>query len=156
MAADPIREIDLSDHTMTVLISIADRILYDAIFDAMDDAGFDDVRRAHGAVFEAIDPNGSRVTDMAERVRMTKQAMGQLVDHLEAGGYLVRRADPQDGRAKLVVLTDKGRRVAKTAISATDKLERRWERHLGPRRAREFRKSLEEIVATFGRDHIRR
>lgn len=153
--AEPRADLDLSDHTLTVLISIADRVLYDAIFEAMDEAGFVDVRRAHGAVFEAIDPDGSRVTDMAERVRMTKQAMGQLVDHLEAGGYLVRKADPQDGRAKLVVLTDRGRRVARAAITATDKLERRWERHLGPRRAREFRRSLEEIVATFGRDHIR-
>jgi DNA-binding MarR family transcriptional regulator len=149
------RDVDLSDHTITVLISITDRILYDAIFDDLDDAGFDDIRRAHGRVFEAIDPDGSRVTDMAERLRMTKQAMGQLVDHLEARGYVTRTPDAQDGRAKLVKLTQDGRRVASTAIAATDRAERRWTRHLGPRRAREFRHALEDIVATFGREHIR-
>jgi DNA-binding MarR family transcriptional regulator len=147
--------IDLSGHTLTVMISIADRMLYDAIFEDMAAAGFDDVRRAHGRVFEAIDPRGSRVTDMAERVRMTKQAMGQLVDHLEDGGYVTREPDPDDGRAKLVVLTDKGRRVARTAITATDRLERTWARHLGERRAREFRRALEEICSRFGAEHIR-
>jgi DNA-binding MarR family transcriptional regulator len=147
--------VDLSEHTLTVMISIADRMLYDAIFDDLDAAGFDDVRRAHGRVFEAIDPKGSRVTDMAERVRMTKQAMGQLVDHLEDGGYVTREPDPDDGRAKLVVLTKKGERVARTAIAATDRLERTWSRHLGAQRAREFRRALEEICSTFGRDHVR-
>lgn len=147
--------VDLSDHTLTVLISIADRVLYDAIFEALQESGFHDVRRAHGAVFEAIDPDGSRVTEMAERMRMTKQAMGQLVDDLEAGGYAERKPDPSDGRAKLVVLTKKGEQVARTAIGATNKLERRWERSLGDRRAREFRVALEEICATFGRAHIR-
>lgn len=142
-------------YTYAVLVSIADRILYDAIFDALARAGIHDVRRAHGAVFEAIDPEGSRVTEMAERMRMTKQAIGQLVDHLEGGGYVSRERDPGDGRAKLVVLTDKGRRVARLAIAATDRLERRWDRQLGPRRAREFRRALEEICGTFGTAHIR-
>jgi DNA-binding MarR family transcriptional regulator len=147
--------LDLSGHTITVMISIADRLLYDAIFDDLADAGFDDIRRAHGRVFEAIDPRGSRVTDMADRVRMTKQAMGQLVDHLEDGGYVTREPDPDDGRAKLVVLTKKGERAARTAIAATDRLERTWSRHLGERRSREFRRALEEICSAFGRDHIR-
>ena len=152
---EPTRDADLRDHTITVLISIADRILYDAIFEDVAEAGFEDIRRAHGRVFEAIDPAGSRVTDMAERLRMTKQAMGQLVDHLELGGYAERKPDPDDGRAKLVVLTEKGRRVARTAITATNRLERRWADHLGPRRAREFRRALEDVVAEFGREHIR-
>lgn len=151
--SDP--ELDLSNHSLTVLISITDRMLYDAIFDALATAGFDDIRRAHGVVFEALDPGGSRVTEMAERVRMTKQAMGQLVDHLEDGGYVERRPDPGDGRAKLVMLTDKGERVAQTAIAATNRLERRWERHLGDRTARELRRALERICATFGGAHIR-
>jgi DNA-binding MarR family transcriptional regulator len=147
--------VDLREHTLTVMISIADRMLYDAIFEDLAAAGFEDIRRAHGQVFEAIDPRGSRVTDMAERVHMTKQAMGQLVDHLEGGGYVTREPDPDDGRAKLVVLTKKGERVARTAIAATDRLERTWSRHLGERRAREFRRALEEICSTFGREHIR-
>ncbi len=153
--AKPVPDVELSGHTITVMISIADRMLYDAIFEDLASAGFDNVRRAHGRVFEAIDPSGSRVTDMAERTRMTKQAMGQLVDHLEDGGYVTRDPDPDDGRAKLVVLTEKGRRVTRTAIAATNRLERRWARHLGERRANEFRCALEEIVATFGREHIR-
>lgn len=148
-------EVDISGYTLAVLISIADRVLYDSILKALDEAGFRDVRRAHGVVFEAIDPGGSTVTEMAERMRTTKQAMGQLVDHLEIGGYVERRPHPSDGRAKLIVLTDKGRRVAQVAIAATDRLERQWERHLGERRARGFRSALIEICGTFGREHIR-
>lgn len=146
---------DLSGYTLAILISITNRMLYDAIFERLAAAGFDDIRRAHGAVFEAIDPGGSRVTEMAERVRMTKQAMGELVDHLEACGYVERRADPSDGRAKLVVLTAKGKRVAKTAMAATNGLERRWARHLGSQRADELHGALEEVCVTFGRAHIR-
>jgi DNA-binding MarR family transcriptional regulator len=147
--------LDLSDHTLTVLISVAERILYDAILDAIARAGFEGIRRAHGAVYEAIDPGGSRLSDMAERVQMRKQSMGELVDHLESHGYVERLPDPHDGRAKLITLTKRGEAVARTAIAATNKVERRWERHLGDRRARDFRRALEDICATFGRDHIR-
>src|SRR5262252_2106884 len=72
------------------------------------EAGFDDVRPAHTAVFQHIDAEGSRLTDLAERAQITKQSMGYLVDYLEERGYLERRPDPSDRRVALIFLTERG------------------------------------------------
>jgi DNA-binding MarR family transcriptional regulator len=61
-----------------------------------------DIRPAHTALFPHIDLEGTRLTDLAQRVGTSKQAVAQLVDELEAMGGLERVPDPSDGRAKLV------------------------------------------------------
>ena len=93
-------------------------------------AGFGDVRAAHGVVFAVIDEEGTRVTDLAARAGMTKQAMAELVAHLEARGYVRREPDPADRRARLVRLTRRGWEciAAGRAIAAEleDELTARW------------------------------
>src|SRR5918997_949711 len=69
------------------------------------------IRPAHSAVFEYLDETGTTVSQLAGRARMTKQAMAELVEHLETHGYVVRRPNPSDGRSKLVVPTERGREV---------------------------------------------
>src|SRR5687768_1131805 len=91
------------DYPPTLLVSVLTRLVEDAVARALSAAGFDDLTRAHGIVFEVLDPEGSRSSDMAARARMTKQSMGELVAHLERLGYLLRTPDPFDRRAKLVV-----------------------------------------------------
>ena len=77
------------------------------LFARMADAGFGDVREGHGCVFGFIDmENGSRLTDLAEAAGFTKQAVGEAVAELERLGYLERAACPDDGRAKIIRLTD--------------------------------------------------
>jgi DNA-binding MarR family transcriptional regulator len=69
------------------------------------------IRSAHAAVFEFLDDDGTRVSVLAERARVAKQSMAELVAHLEQHGYVVREPDPADGRAKLVRATSRGRAV---------------------------------------------
>lgn len=64
---------------------------------------------SHQVVFASLGGSGARLTALAERAGMTKQAMGQLVDDLESLGYVERTPDPADGRAKIVRLTPDGR-----------------------------------------------
>lgn len=64
---------------------------------------------SHQSVFAGLDIAGTRLTKLASRASMTKQAMGQLVDDLERLGYVERIPDTRDGRAKIVRLTDSGR-----------------------------------------------
>ncbi|MGH0033255.1 MAG: MarR family winged helix-turn-helix transcriptional regulator [Myxococcota bacterium] len=64
---------------------------------------------SHQVVFASLVGSGARLTELAERAGMTKQAMGQLVDDLESLGYVERIPDPADGRAKIVRLTPDGR-----------------------------------------------
>src|SRR5918997_2558089 len=108
---------ELADHNLGVLISVLNRVVDDAVM-AVLAAEHPDVRRAHGPVFEMLDPGGSRVADLARRARMSRQAMGELVDDLERLGYVERRPDPRDGRAKLVMLTEKGEAAAAQGIAA--------------------------------------
>ena len=73
--------------------------------------GHPQVRFPHGNVFQFLDDDGTRVGVLAERAHVTKQAMAQLVAHLEEHGYLERVTDPGDRRAKLVRATERGREV---------------------------------------------
>ncbi len=70
--------------------------------------GFDTVSVALVAVFQNVDVDGTRLTQIAARARLTKQSTLELVDKAEALGFVERRPDPDDGRAKIVVFTPLG------------------------------------------------
>lgn len=108
-------------------------------------AGFDDLRPAHSAVFQHIDANGSRLTDLAERAQVTKQSMGYLVDHLERRGYLERRRDPNDRRATLICLTQRGWDQVGTALAIITTLEEEWAQELGSKRIEQLRDTLTKL-----------
>jgi DNA-binding MarR family transcriptional regulator len=114
------------------------------------EAGFGDVRPAHTAVFQHIDADGSRLTDLAERAQITKQSMGYLVDYLEDRGYLERRPDPNDRRVALICLTDRGWNEIKAALAIIADVEDEWARRLGKARMRELRKALAELRPAAG------
>jgi DNA-binding MarR family transcriptional regulator len=97
----------------------------------LDASGHEVIRPAHGVVFEHIGRDGARVTTMAEAAGMTKQAMTELVDHLERHGYVERAPDPTDRRAKLVRLTEKGFAAVVVAEGGFRTAEREFQRILG-------------------------
>jgi DNA-binding MarR family transcriptional regulator len=101
---------------------------------------------SHSAVFAQIDPDGSRLTDLARRAGMTPQAMGELVDELEELGYVVREPDPTDRRAKLIVLTGRGRDCIAAGIATIDGIESRLDEALGERGHRQLRRLLGKIL----------
>ncbi|MFT4164547.1 MAG: MarR family transcriptional regulator [Microlunatus sp.] len=111
--------------------------------------GFDDLRPAHAAVFQYLDDTGTTVSTLAERANMTKQAMAELVLHLEQTGYVTRTPDPTDRRAKLVLPTDRGRGVIGAAQALVPKLEGRVAALLGEDRLRQLRADLAAIQAEF-------
>jgi DNA-binding MarR family transcriptional regulator len=109
------------------------------------ESGHGAVRPAHSAVFEHLDDTGTPVARLAERAQMTKQAMAELVAHLERHGYLERHPDPRDRRAKLVLPTDRGREVLAIARTVVPEIERDIDELLGPRRAAALRADLEAL-----------
>ncbi len=109
--------------------------------------GHEVVRPAHGAVFQYIDDTGTPVARLAERAQMTKQAMAELVAHLERHGYVTRTPDPADRRAKLVIPTSKGREVFEIARELVPEIEQEIDRLLGARRAAALRSDLEALRA---------
>ena len=80
-------------------------------------------RMAHTTLFPHIDLEGTRATEIARRAGITKQAVGQLVDELEAIGMLVRVPDPDDGRAQLVRFTDEGIAQLLAGLDVLDEVE---------------------------------
>ena len=99
---------------------------------SMAERGYDDVRPGHGAVFLHVERRtGTRLGELARRAGVTKQSMMQVVDDLEARGYVSRTADPDDARAKLVTLTAEGRRCATEFRRAVQVLQTRARRRLG-------------------------
>jgi DNA-binding MarR family transcriptional regulator len=101
----------------------------------------------HSAVFAQIDLEGSRLTDLARRANMTPQAMGELVDELEELNYVTRQADPTDRRAKLIVLTDRGRAAVEAGKRTIVGLEDRITEVLGERGHRTLRRLLSQLLA---------
>src|SRR5215470_9327389 len=73
--------------------------------------GFDDLDAAHLTVFQYPGPQGARPSDLATRLRMSKQAVNYLLGQLERLGYVERRSHPEDLRSKRVALTRRGASV---------------------------------------------
>ncbi len=111
------------------------------------DTPYSDIRISHGCVFGNIDPEGTRLTDLAERARMTKQSVGEVTSDLEQRGYVERVPDPSDGRAKIIRLTERGRAAQSLGIGLIDEIEQEWAERFGADRVAVLREALEAITA---------
>jgi DNA-binding MarR family transcriptional regulator len=89
---------------------------------------------------------GRRLSDLASIADMTKQAMGEFVADLAAGGYVRLSTDPSDRRAKLVSLTAKGRRASDEARNMLDQVEALWVDRLGARDAATLERLLKRVA----------
>jgi DNA-binding MarR family transcriptional regulator len=108
---------------------------------------FSDVRLAHGCVFRHMTESGLRLTEIAGRGNMTKQSAGEVVDDLVALGYVERVPDPDDRRAKLVRLTERGEAAQSYGFRLLAEIEKRWGERYGAERVADLRATLEDVVA---------
>ena len=112
------------------------------------DEGYPDIRPGHGCVFRFIEGDGARLTQLAGRAGMTKQAVGEVVADLERLGYAERVPDPEDGRAKIIRLSARGWDAQAAALRIFADIERRWSRAVGDEPVAELRKTTEAILAS--------
>ena len=105
---------------LLLLVVLAERHLADALQAHLTAAGFHDHRVVHHRVMAHVTHDGIRLTELADKAGVTKQAMSELVADLERLGYLHRTPDPVDGRARLIGFTDKGRAAVAAAATAFD------------------------------------
>jgi DNA-binding MarR family transcriptional regulator len=104
------------------------------------------IRASHSVVFGQLGGEGARLTELARGANMTPQAMGELVDELEELGYVVRRPDPSDRRAKLIMLTASGRDCLRDGIETIATIERSITETLGARGHRQLRDLLSKLL----------
>ena len=96
--------------------------------------GYGDIRPTHGCVFRFVREDGMRLTELAELAGITKQSAGEIVDDLVALGYVERIPDPDDSRAKLICLTDRGGEAQRIGFGLFAEVEQRWAERYGPER----------------------
>jgi DNA-binding MarR family transcriptional regulator len=138
---------DIPSPVMIRLLSVATDQFAEELYERIAETPFDDIRAGHGCVFGNIDPDGSRLTDLAERAMMTKQSVGEMTTDLEHRGYVERVPDPSDGRAKIIRLTDRGRAAQQVGRELIDALEHDWAERYGEERVAALREALEVITA---------
>ena len=127
------------------LLGQAYSILGFKIVDGVVGAGYPQ-KPSHSAVFAQIKPGGSRLTELARGAHMTPQAMGELVDELDELGYVVRRPDLSDRRAKLITLTPRGEACVTAGLATVSGLEEKINAILGQPAHRELRSMLRKLI----------
>nr|MDT0524894.1 MarR family transcriptional regulator [Streptomyces sp. DSM 41633] len=96
-------------------------------------AEFSDIRDPHMQIFGNIRIGGIRLTELAHRAQLSLAATSELVNDLTELGYLTRRPDPADGRAKLIDLTARGNAAMSFAAERVADIEQHWARIVGGR-----------------------
>lgn len=131
---------------LTALVLAAGNALVEGIHTGVVARGFADLRPAHGFAFVRLTPSGATVSELAAHLGVTRQAASQLVDELAAKGYVERRPHPDDGRAWLVLLTERGWACTRAAEQAAAETIRAWADAVGEDRLRALRDDLARIA----------
>jgi DNA-binding MarR family transcriptional regulator len=113
--------------------------------------GFDDFDPSYLIVVQYPGPQGERPSELATRLRVSKQALNHLLGQLERRGYLERRPDPDDRRSKRIALTPRGVKAAATIREAVAEVEEAWAEELGPERFDQLRELLRDLNQTSRR-----
>jgi DNA-binding MarR family transcriptional regulator len=107
--------------------------------------GYDDLGRSDGVVFRALAGRPMTTSDLAVRLGVTKQGAAQIVEDMQRRGYLERRPDPTDGRARLLSLSAKG----EAALAAARRFHRAYERRLVKVHGAEAVATLRSLLETM-------
>jgi DNA-binding MarR family transcriptional regulator len=112
---------------------------------ALSDARYPGLRTRHYRLLTFIPDEGIRLTRVAERSGLTKQALAQALAPLEAGGYLDVVPDPRDRRARVVRRTERGHEVVDAVLELQQALEEQWSAQVGRDRWDAARQVLLEL-----------
>jgi len=102
---------------------------------------------AHTNLIAHLDTTGTRITTLAERVGVSKQAIGNLVNELEQKGYIVRSADPADRRATHITFTPAGWKFLQDAHHVKREIEAEYTELLGDSGMQALRSLLSQLLA---------
>src|SRR3954447_11615371 len=121
------------DMLIGALLRVPAQAIHRRLVADLNAAGFDDLRLPHIAVLQFPGPDGVRPSTLAERAGISKQAMNQLLKSLEGYGYVERTDAEDEGRARAVNFTARGRAAYAKVHEVLRDIERDWSAELGPR-----------------------
>ncbi len=137
---------ELREHHVGRLLLLAHRAFSARAAALLQERGYPEVALRHIDLLPHIDVGGTRSTELAGRVGMSKQGMGKLVAELEGLGLVERVPDPADGRAMLVRFTDAGMQLLSVAVEVVQALEEEYRAVLGDADLHTLKTSLARIV----------
>ena len=127
------------------LLRVPAQAIHRRLIAGLNQAGFDDLRLPHIAVFQYPGPDGCRPGEIAERAGMSKQAMNQLLQSLEQLGYIRRSDAVEDGRARIVRFTKRGQAVWDNIFEILSHIETEWRAALGDKQFEQLKKLLGKV-----------
>jgi DNA-binding MarR family transcriptional regulator len=127
------------------LLRVPAQEVHRRIIAGLNEAGFEELRLPHIAVFQYPGPEGCRPGELAERAGMSKQAMNQLLQSLEELGYIRRNDDAGDRRARVVRFTKRGRAAWDKIYEILIQVETEWRAALGDRHFEQLKRLLLEV-----------
>lgn len=129
------------------LLAQTDRLFAEGVTRAMNARGYRGIRLVHIALIRNVDADGTRITEIARRAGMTKQATGQLVREFVELGYVRVVEDRSDARARVARYTPKGRRLRLAVADAIAATERDLTGLVEPREAAFLKDALARMLA---------
>jgi len=145
--------LDIDRPPLGSLTGMLFRAMVDRLDDHIDDESDRLVRPSHLYILRSLYPHGASVTQLAERCEVTKQAISQVLNQLEALNLVRRAAHHQDGRAKLVELTEEGQRALGRAVDAWTGVEREWADLVGSDAVHQVRRAMVAFLEAYGDWH---
>jgi DNA-binding MarR family transcriptional regulator len=145
MPDDPLAQLDLG-----LAALFAGQTIADEVRDRVEERGFVGLRVSHGFIVQRLVDRERAVSDIAESMGVTQQAVSKTVSELEGLGYVRRRPAPDDARVRLVALTDLGRRAVTAAREERAAVEAELRARIGPRRVAAATRVLREVLEVYG------
>jgi DNA-binding MarR family transcriptional regulator len=128
-----------------ILVLLAYQGFVRQLHDDMAAHGYDDLGRSDGVVFRMLNRQPRTVSDLADKLEITKQGAAQIIDDMQDRGYVVRTPDPSDARAKLVALSPRGR----SALEVARRFHRNYEARLTRRHGAASIDALRAVLQTM-------
>lgn len=142
-----------------IVLGMGFRALTDRFHELLRAEGHEPLRPAHGFVFRLLAARGPlTATAVAVDLDVSRQAAARTVAELVRWGYVERRADPRDGRARVLALTDRGRAYLARADALWARVEREWAEVAGEREVEVAKRAVAawaEAAAGEGRPALR-
>jgi len=132
---------DFSQH----LLGVARRVQASLMDTLQRECHHTDLRLGFAPYITLLGEGDRRSTDLADILGISRQACNQAVKQVEAAGYIERRADPADGRARRLALSARGRRLRRDGLRIAARLDRQFAALIGETRFADASRSLGRI-----------
>jgi DNA-binding MarR family transcriptional regulator len=116
--------------------------------------GYGNIRAAHSTVFSNLGMGAVRVTELAQRARVTQQAMGKMLKELERMGYIARDIDSSDKRAREIRLTESGIELAHASAEVIAQVRQLYAQRIGEQELNDLEARLRSAMASLNLDYL--